>query len=418
MIKLISLVFLLLPFGAQAFNKKPEMADKTYDANIKTVQLYPLENTSYPELIPSVIPFAQTLPLQLSFDELYYDFTDYYFKIFHCNADWKQSVLSDLEFLNEFNDFPIRDYDYSQNTKIPYTHYKALLPRVKIPGNFVVAVYRKDGNQELVLSRRFVVYDNAVEIRMASGIATAMANRYNNQQIEFEVYYRSLETFSPLLDFQIAIRQNQRWDNMIFALKPSMLHETQKMMEFRHINNENAFEGGNEFRFFDLRTHSFRGQNVAQIIKTPDVNKAILHTNSSRSGQAYSIYNDQNGLYFNQTLEAGANISEADYIEVHFSLEAPPMKEKLYVIGSFNMWARDKNNLMVYDQRNGVYKTSMLLKQGFYDFIYWVEGKSPYMFEGSYFETRNQYEILVYYRKPGTLFDVPVGYHSFYTGVY
>ena len=38
--------------------------------------------------------------------------------------------------------------------------------------------------------------------------------------------------------------------------------------------------------------------------------------------------------------------------------------------------------------------------------------------EGSYFETENQYELLVYYRPPGTQFDYVVGYTTFNSSTY
>ncbi len=65
------------------------------------------------------------------------------------------------------------------------------------------------------------------------------------------------------------IRQNQRWDNAIRNLKPTMVREDQNQLEYEHFTVQNEFRGGNEFRFFDIRTLNFPGQNVANIDLKP-----------------------------------------------------------------------------------------------------------------------------------------------------
>jgi hypothetical protein len=412
-------ILLALSYSFNVSAQKQEFFDIVNDKNIKSVLLYPYENTSYPEFLASSISLDQSVPLLLEFDELYYDFTNYTLKLIHCNADWRKSMLSDIEILNLYNDFPITDFEYSQNTLVPYTHYKIIIPNVRVSGNYVAAVYRKGENTDPILAKRFVVFENQVSIALASGVQNAINNKFSSQQIGFTVQYGQLESFNPMEDFKIVIKQNQRWDNAIYTLKPSMLREFQKSLEFQHFNNENAFLAGNEFRLFDLRFQTNTGQNIAQITRTADIIKAQLLTDKSRNGQAYSIYNDQNGLYFIGNLEAGnsSNLG-ADYMDVTFTLNVPAQKEKIFVIGSFNNWQQNKENELVFDKKTGLYTTSMKLKQGFYNYLYWTQGDDPYQFEGSHFQTRNQYEIFVYYRKPGTLFDKVVGYYSFFTGIY
>jgi hypothetical protein len=412
-------ILLALSYSFNLSAQKQEYFDIVNDKNIKSVLLYPYENTSYPEFLASSISLDQSVPLLLEFDELYYDFTNYTLKLIHCNADWRKSMLSDIEILNLYNDFPITDFEYSQNTLVPYTHYKIIIPNVRVSGNYVAAVYRKGENTDPILAKRFVVFENQVSIALASGVQNAINNKFSSQQIGFTVQYGQLESFNPMEDFKIVIKQNQRWDNAIYTLKPSMLREFQKSLEFQHFNNENAFLAGNEFRLFDLRFQTNTGQNIAQITRTADIIKAQLLTDKSRNGQAYSIYNDQNGLYFIGNLEAGnsSNLG-ADYMDVTFTLNVPAQKEKIFVIGSFNNWQQNKENELVFDKKTGLYTTSMKLKQGFYNYLYWTQGDDPYQFEGSHFQTRNQYEIFVYYRKPGTLFDKVVGYYSFFTGIY
>ena len=52
-----------------------------------------------------------------------------------------------------------------------------------------------------------------------------------------------------------------------------------------------------------------------------------------------------------------------------------------------------------------------LLKQGFYNYLYYVDGaENPYAYDGNHFQTENQYEVLVYTRPIGERADLLVGY--------
>jgi len=382
------------------------------DENIKNVLLYPFSLDPYPEFRSEIINLRQETPLILRFDELYYDFSDYYFKIIRANADWKKSNMPELEYLFEFNEFPIVNYEYSQNTKIPYTSYSVEVPRVKQTGNYILAVYRRDDGEKLVFTRRFVVFSNNVEINPVFG--NSLINRSNPQkhQFEFSVNYSNLESFSPIQDFKVVIRQNQRWDNALTRLSPSMIREDIGTFEFQGFAGENSFEGGNEFRFFDLRGYTYRGQNIGEIKRSPEHTSANLLVDQNRSNQAYSILPDRNGKYFNQTMEPGASPLEQDYIMTRFTLNVPKQKSDIYVLGHFNLWQKNKDSKLTYNKTTETYQTDILIRQGYYDYIYWVDSSQPWQIEGSYFETENQYELLIYHRPPGTLFDFVVGYVS------
>ena len=68
---------------------------------------------------------------------------------------------------------------------------------------------------------------------------------------------------------------------------------------------------------------------------------------------------------------------------------------------------------MVYNRSNSSYEaTSVILKQGWYDYQYFVESKTlpTYYFEGSHFQTENYYDVLVYHRSLQPMADLLVGY--------
>ncbi|WP_379090305.1 hypothetical protein [Pedobacter sp. UC225_65] len=71
---------------------------------------------------------------------------------------------------------------------------------------------------------------------------------------------------------------------------------------------------------------------------------------------------------------------------------------------------------MGYEPSRKRFYTNIKLKQGLYDFKYvWVDENGKFddtVFEGSFFETENSYQILVYYRKPGGRWDELVGFSN------
>ena len=132
---------LVLPLWAQQL----QTIDHIYDPKIETVLLFPQVSANQLDpaltLNPPVISLDEAVSLQLEFDDLTANYRSFRARLVHCNADWQRSILNDIEFTYEYNDNPITDYQISINTKIPYYHYRFTLPRVKLPGNYVLVVY-------------------------------------------------------------------------------------------------------------------------------------------------------------------------------------------------------------------------------------------------------------------------------------
>jgi hypothetical protein len=79
------------------------------------------------------------------------------------------------------------------------------------------------------------------------------------------------------------------------------------------------------------------------------------------------------------------------------------------VIGRFSDWQLYDTNLMRYDTDNGFYVADILLKQGYYDYLYALvdeEGNIDLTaLEGNWYETDNNYYVLVYLREFGGIYD-------------
>jgi hypothetical protein len=389
--------------------KNLRLIDLAYEPQIKTVRLYP----SGTPLLPAVSQLGQ-VNLVLEFDDLHTERDTYYAKILHCNHDWTRSDLQDLDFMTEYNEFPINNNEFSVDTHLPYVHYWVALPQVKLPGNYVVMVYRGSDKSDIILTRRFMVFDNQVSFTNDGRLIGSGSVADLNQQINFTVNYKNVNILNAMQDVHVNIRQNQRWDNMARDIRPSFAREIEKELEYRFFDDSKMFRGGNEFRFFDLRSLNYPGRNVANVDKSVKPYEVYIARDKTRKDEAYSQYDETNGSFTIENYDYN-DLAFTNYAYINFTLSSPPVKGDVYVTGAFTNWNLDAENKMLYDSAKGNYTARMLLKQGWYDYQYLV--KSPtlpsYFFEGSHFETENLYEIFVYYRPFQPRADLLIGYMRF-----
>lgn len=403
--KLLLITFLLPIHWLSAQTKQLRFDDTTYEPNIKSVQLYPLiGNASDPakSLNPPVVQLNDNNSLWLEFDDLNPTYQQYHVKILHCGMDWKQSALSELEFMPEYNDLIINDYQVSQNTKVPFYHYKIELPKMLISGNYLVVVWKDRRRDDIMLSRRFMVYENGVNSMATVRQAQNPAKYKTHQQIDLQVNYGSYNVMSPRDEFKIIIRQNYRWDKVVKNLKPFGVNNSTNQLDFRFFDDENVFPGTNEYRFFDSRSTYNRGLFIDKINRGKE-DDMWVSPQRDRSETAYIESNDFDGMYVIDNREGSKAETEADYIFMTFGLKSQELatNEKVYVNGSFNDWRLDKLNEMAYDNSFGGYIATIQLKQGVYnyDFVLVKDGKPDEVaFEGNFSDTENTYEIFIYHK--------------------
>lgn len=412
-------LFILLFFYSQAQSAKRLLyQDHVYEKNIRSVLFFPGQANGIDPFSPAIIPLAQNFPLVLKFDEVNTDEADRYMvKILHCNADWTPSGLNDLEFLNEYNEFSIDQFDFSMATKVHYTHFTYTVPRVKIPGNYLLVIYRYQDESDLIITRRFMVYTNSLNVKSKVGMSSGVSERLINQQIEFTVDYSNMFISNPLLDIKVVIRQNHRWDNAIYDLRPTMVREDIHQLVYQNFDLKNNFRAGNEFRFFDMRSLRYSGQNIEKIIRHENGFDVFLYIDKSRETKPYTMIDDLNGGFIIQNKESVNPNLEADYARVNFFLESPvELKNPVYVAGKLTNWSYSDENKMRYIENSGLYTCNLLLKEGLYDYCYQVPNNpnNTNIFEGNHNETRNEYEIIVYYKDPSINSDMILGYKRMY----
>jgi hypothetical protein len=391
--------------------------DYTYSPDVRSVQCYTATGQVNEVFQPPVVPLGQTPAITLEFDVLGEQSQRFNTKLIHCDANWQPSVLTDMQFLNEINEFLITDYRVGTGTKAPYFHYKTRMPQVKLSGNYLLVVQTPAGVP--LLSRRLLVYENQVQVGLAPGIVIGGKERFTMQQLDFSVSYASVDLVNPAVEVKVVLRQNFRWDNAKYNLRPTFVRDTERRLDYQYFNFENAFPGLSEYRYFDTRSIQTVGIGVLHVDpRAQPVTTVELLPEVSRSLTAYNQYVDSNGQRVFESREYGNGATNADYAKVTFQLKADqPAPGPVYVFGALSDWQLKDEFKLTYDEAKQLYTGNALLKQGYYNYDFAVAGAagtSPneVYFEGSHYETENQYDLLVYYRPPGTRADLLIGYKS------
>ena len=403
------------PTDTSTISKVLEFKDRAYESEIRTIKITPQGNLPYTKYPTPIIPLNSQTGLRLEFDDLR-DESDYYIlKLKYLNSVWEESYVNSIEYLSEYNEFRINDYELSLNTKIKYVHYGIDIPSVKLPGNYLAIVYREGNEDDIVLSRRFIVFSNDAIISGPDQL-TAFT-QFRGQTVDFNVFYRDLPVEDPYNQIRATIRQNGRWDNSIQSLAPTFVKEDQGKLEFRYFDNSNAFSPGNEFRYFDIRSIIAPGQFVKAIEREPDPVNIYIQKDKPRTGLAYTFYRDLNGGFEVINFDAGNSSSYSDYINVNFELELDHdgVTRQLYIFGELTNWQLLPEARLRYNSTSKSYQSNLLLKQGWYDYQYYQlsPGNKHNVIEGDFIDTENYYEVLIYFKPIGRREELCVGYFQF-----
>ncbi len=406
-------LFFLLAFPCCLFaQKKLSFTDKIYESQIKTVQLYPNMGGTQDFLQPATTSVAKQ-NLLLEFDDLQDQRNNYYAKLIHCNYDWTKSQLTDLDFMDNYNEYTFTDYTQSSNTHVRYIHYKFQVPEVKLTGNYLLIVYRNDPS-DLILSKRMMIYDTQIGLSKDDQLIGANTLDPGMQQFNFVLDYGDIEILNPTESVHVNIRQNQRWDNAKYNIQPSFVRDDQNELEYKSMDNSRQFSGGNEYRFVDFRSLSYPGQNTGKINKTIKPYELYVMIDKPRGDGVYSQTKDIDGNYIIDNTDYGEPTTTGNYLYVNFTLKSETQWDgDVYLVGKFNDYRRTDENKMKYNTSTGVYESRQYVKQGYYDYQYVLVSKNMPIdtIEGAHFETENVYEVAIYNHPFQPNADLLIGYY-------
>jgi virulence-associated protein VagC len=398
----------------QSFQESSPYTNQVYNDKIKTVQFYKEGwNLSYP-----IITLNSNETLTFQFDLLDDQAETYYYTFVHCDKDWKKSDILTNDYLEGFAENPVEDYQASFNTTISYFHYNISFPndkvKLRLSGNYVLILYPVDRPADPAITRRFIISEKGAKINVAMHRPQMTKNSDETQQIDFTVNYTGLKINDPYRNVYAFILQNGRWDNAKINLKPDFYGDNE--LKYNSLSVKNIFQGGNEYRYFDIKTIKHQTEFVRRIDYVIPNYNVYLNPSENREFKPYYYWQDFNGKYFIAVQEGQNAEVDADYVNVYFTLPSgqPVTGGKMYVSGALNNQTFDKNNLMTYNAEKREYECTMLLKQGWYNYEYvFLKDGSPdgtaTLFEGSHYETENDYTVLIYYRNPQERYDRVIG---------
>jgi hypothetical protein len=410
--KVLLFLFLIsfqISFGQSVYD------NTCYDDKVATVILQ--KNIGIYDPLP-VLNLGSTESLKLSFDMLdpQNEFLNY--SIIHCNRNWMPSDLQPMDYVNGNTMGEITDYKFSTNTYQTYTHYSLNFPTEEMAltksGNYILKVFRNFDEEDILLTRRFMVVDIQTKISSIIKSATIPEFRFSHQEVDFSINYLGFEIPNPFLDVNVTIIQNNSWNNAITNLKPQFVNNNELSFNYE---NENLFPGTNEFRFFDIRSLRFFSNNV--IKKYIDsVQNVVLRPEDSKAYLNYVRWIDYNGKrdIFNSD---GMNLVEdGDYALVHFNFKSNNLEDmgEIFVYGELSDWLLKDEFKMTYSSELNMYTCPVLLKQSYYNYHFILrdkDGKIDYSFtEGNHQETENDYTILVYHKNVFYGYDEIIGLGS------
>jgi len=383
-----------------------------FGQNIKSIQLRPLQENNY----SSIVPLGTVL--ELSFDDLDADSKDYNYRIEHMTHDWQKSRLLSSQFIDGFDENSILSVTNSFNTFQNYTHYAVKIPNLNSiitkSGNYLISVVNED--DIVVFSRKLVLYENTTTVGVDVSRSRNTKTLNTQQTVEFIVNHPSLRINNPSQEIHVVLLKNENWNEKITDLQPTFFKQNQ--LQYTYTNKTN-FWGGSEYLNFDSKFIRNKSLNVVQI-EMKDIFHHYLYPYTYAENERYRYNPDINGQFVIRTLDASNPNTEADYAMIHFTLLAdePFAEKEVYVYGAFDNFEIEKKNKLFYNFEDKSYQGKILLKQGFYNYTFATVDKKNTVdtnqINGTFFQTENEYTVLVYYKPFGALYDRVVGVGSGY----
>ena len=370
------------------------------DDNIKTVLLF---KEGSPLTLP-VINLNSGERLELHFDDFSEQQRTFSYTLVHCNACWEPSPLEQQEYLDRFGSGRIEKVSPSFNTACDYFHHTLVFPSIeavpRISGNTALIVYMNNDPENVVLVRQFYVTEPLVTLNVT--VRQPSGDKYaTGQEIEFTVNHEGHSILDPANDITITIRQNgnARTDQTIKKIRfvgPSAINYGG--------NNAIVFDGCNEFRYFDTKSMKYEAEHIASIDFQNPYYHVFLKPDEARAYDPYFTQQELNGKFFVEKEGSQDKNTEADYVYVHFQLPAqiPYSDGEIYITGDLSDGSTGDKYRLSFNPEKRQYETVLLLKQGYYNYLYAYRPADSAIsdityLEGNHYETENEYTFFVYH---------------------
>jgi len=406
------------------------LADEVRSANVVGIKLYKKGD----QLLYPILRLGETEGLELHFDDINNSSRSYFYTYVLCNADWSIANVSNMDYIKGFTQVRLNQYRFSSATQSKYVHYSATLPAANsMPsksGNYLLKVYENGDTAKLLFSKRFLVVNEKASL--AARMQQPFAPEYflTHQKLLIDLNFRNQDILNPAKEVKVVVMQNNRWDNARTISNPTFI----RGRTFEYSDEQQlVFEAGKEWRWLDLRSFRLQSDRVASVNYNVQPYDVRIRPDTIRSPIRYAFYADINGRYAVSHIENINPWWQGDIGKVHFTFLPQngeiPNQYDVYLFGEMTQYQLNDQTRMKWNENLQAYETSILLKNGYYNYCYVTVPRNsrqalPSMkpTEGSIWETENDYRVLVYYTPFGSRTDELVAIaelnsRAFMTGV-
>ena len=402
-------ITLCCPFGSinsQNISKKAELYEQlSQTKEPRTVLMYRKGwEMSYP-----AFDINSSDKLILRFDMLGTEEETLEYTIYQYDALWQKRNNDQFEYLRDLTYGTIYDVVRSFNTTVDYVHYNVSFPNDEIKitrsGNYKIVVYRNGDPEDVVLNRRFMVYDQSAAINIDKANMKDLGGM-GVQNLDMTLNIGQLNVVDPHNEIKVLFMKNGNWQKLKQA--PSFEHDGMSTLRFR-FDNGIKVNGGNEYRYFFNKSVKYTNERIEDIQYDAGYFNIYLREDKLRDMNPYFYYEEIDGLYVIENKEGWDDPhTEANYTFVHFIFNTQqPILSNIYLFGAFTDWQFKPEAQMFWNPDKEIYENSMLLKQGYYNYRYVMKDRDAepdwFQLEGSHYETQNKVLIMVY--KLGRIYD-------------
>ncbi len=358
---------------------------------------------------------------ELHFDDLDGYVKNYNYTFVMCNADWQPADINPFDYMKGFLQGRFTQYRASSIAKIKYVHYMINLPEAgcmpKITGNYLLKVYLNNDTSKLAFTKRLLVMGNLVNI--GAQVQHPFNNEITNthQKVQFTIDKSRINILNPAQQLKIVVLQNYRWDNAITGMQPTFMRGN----AFEYNGEQDCvFPAGKEYRWVNLESFRFQSERIDSVSERNKLTEVYLRPDPERTKFVFQSYQDFDGFFQTLSTDVSNPWWQGDYAKVHFTYvpqsRQPYPNADVYIAGEMTGYQTNDSTRMEFNNDIGAYEKTLILKQGYYSYIYVTKDpRNPnaktdtYTTEGNYWQAENNYTILVYYRSFSDRADELVG---------
>lgn len=357
--------------------------------------------------------------LRIGFDLLDTEYRRITYKIEHLTWDFRKTEdLFESDYVRAAADEEVvEDFEESMNTTASYAHYALVFPNERmqplLAGNYRMTFMTEDedGNAVEAAHVYFAVIDPQASLQIDCTTNTDIDWNRSHQQLSITVDMNDLLLRDESEDVRLFVLQNRRWDNAV--VNPAPTHRNGQKLIWSHCRDL-IFPAGNEFRAFDMISTRYPGMHMMGVRWEDDAYQAFVAPDEQRRN--YLLYDDRNGQYVCRTDDSAEAYTESDYCQTHFELHMDELED--YDVYLSGQWTHNRflpEYKMYYDDAEGCYRADLYLKLGYYSYQYLAVPRTGAAIgsvgpvDGNFWQTENEYTVLVYYRRTGERYWSLVG---------